>query len=253
MKKLYEKIASGSSGNCIIYFEELMVDVGVAYKKVSDFLPSVKNILFTHKHTDHINVATVRRIGKEYPEIKMYGNEEVMPKLEEAGIKNRYEIKAGESLWIGEDLVFIHELNHDVLCYGFTIERKVNERILYLDNFDNEEERTLKIFHATDTFDLKGIEAKDCDAYFVEFNHCEEIISNNIEYKMQKNRRQGKNNFIYELNAQQYHNSNQRIMKWLSKNNVDGLVIPMHVSNKNNTSQEIDKLKDRIEFLYGGE
>lgn len=47
----YEIISSCSKGNCIIIENVLMLDLGVAYKKVKDKLKNIKLIFISHSHT----------------------------------------------------------------------------------------------------------------------------------------------------------------------------------------------------------
>jgi hypothetical protein len=54
MNNIVNIIASSSAGNCYIYNEEVMVDVGVSYIKIKDYLKNIKLILLTHQHSQTI-------------------------------------------------------------------------------------------------------------------------------------------------------------------------------------------------------
>lgn len=51
MNDIEEIITSSSAGNCYIYNKEVMVDVGVSYIKIKDYLKNIKLILLTHQHS----------------------------------------------------------------------------------------------------------------------------------------------------------------------------------------------------------
>ena len=51
MNNILNKIASSSKGNCYIYNEDLMIDVGIPYSKIKEYLKPVKLILLTHRHS----------------------------------------------------------------------------------------------------------------------------------------------------------------------------------------------------------
>lgn len=244
---LYNKVASGSSGNSIIYFNDIMVDLGVAYKRVSHYLKDINYLVISHKHKDHLNLSSIKRMNKNYPNIKILGNAEVIEVLENEGIDNLLKVNANEEYTLSNFVIKPVELKHDVLNYGFKIFKKVNERVLYLDNEENNKERVISIFHATDTYDLVGIEAIDFDAYFVEFNHNEKLINKNIAQK------KAKKVYAYEMNSKQYHQSNERIIKWLLNNNVSGLVVPLHISNESNSKKIMNSLKDVMAEVFNWE
>lgn len=44
-------LASGSSGNCEIYYKIVVVDMGITYKKIQPYLYDIKLILLSHVHS----------------------------------------------------------------------------------------------------------------------------------------------------------------------------------------------------------
>lgn len=69
----YKVIASGSKGNCVI-IENIMIDAGVAYKEIKEYLYDIDILLFTHCHGDHFRESTYKRIRKEFPNILVAAN-----------------------------------------------------------------------------------------------------------------------------------------------------------------------------------
>lgn len=51
MNEFVNIISSSSKGNCYIYDKDLMVDVGVAYSKIEEYLKDIKLILLSHQHS----------------------------------------------------------------------------------------------------------------------------------------------------------------------------------------------------------
>lgn len=47
----YEIISTGSKGNCVIVENMIMLDVGVPYIKIKNYLHKIKLIFISHKHT----------------------------------------------------------------------------------------------------------------------------------------------------------------------------------------------------------
>ena len=51
MSDILNIVASSSSGNCYIYNKDLMVDIGVGFNKIKDYLKDIKLILLSHQHS----------------------------------------------------------------------------------------------------------------------------------------------------------------------------------------------------------
>lgn len=234
---MYKIIESGSGGNAIIYHNEILVDLGVAYKTISPFLDTIKYLLLTHRHGDHYNISAILRLAANYPDIVIIGNSDVIGDLEEYGLENIFVIDSNEWYELGDYTIATVDTYHDKPNVAYRIIKPIFKDGKYVKDY--------KLFHATDLHDLFDVEAKGYDAYFVEFNHCEDIILQNI-----KNKKKQKV-YAYERNAKQYHQSNQRIFKWLKKNNTaNGLIIPLHISKQNNTEEEIEKYIKELSLLH---
>ena len=161
-------IASGSSGNCVIYHKEIMVDIGVAYIHVEPFLADVRCILLTHEHKDHINITTLKRALKQYPSIEIICAEFMIKQLN--GLQATV-INNDEWLHIGSYQIARINLTHDVPNIGYRIFK------LLPDFYVN------KGIHVTDTYSLDGVIAENYDWYAIELNHCEELIQQAIKTK----------------------------------------------------------------------
>lgn len=216
-------IASGSKGNAIIYHNEILVDVGVAYIHVEPFLDNIKYILLTHRHTDHYNISTITNISVKYPDIIILGHNEMIDLLDKVGISNTQVIECNTWYQLEGYQIASFELQHDVKNIGYRIFKELPDFEFH------------KTIHATDTFSLEGIEALDYDLYCIEYNHCQELIEQAIEDKV------ARGVYAYEMNAKHNHMSDQRADEWLKVNNtMDSKVIPLHISDSNGTKKRVD-------------
>lgn len=154
MSKLnYNIIGSGSSGNCVV-IENIMVDIGLPFKRIKEYLYDIDYILITHIHTDHIRKATYNQIRKLFPKIKFIGNWQVAQSYDMDYISNSgYPVKELDF----ELLAF--ECIHDVITHGYVWEAKGN-----------------RIIYATDTNNLDSAPSGKYDYLFLESNHDETKI-----------------------------------------------------------------------------
>ena len=156
-------ISSGSEGNAVIYDNAIMVDCGVTLKALNDVKRSLKIILLTHKHGDHLKLRTLQRLQSERPTLRIACADFLLERLE--GLNNIDILQVGRLYDYGAFKVSPVKLYHDVPNVGWRI---------FLNNGQ-------KIFHATDTAHLEGITAKGYDLYAIEHNYCEEYIQQAIE------------------------------------------------------------------------
>jgi hypothetical protein len=47
----YEIISTGSKGNCIVVNGNMMLDVGIPYKNIKNYLKDIKIIFISHRHS----------------------------------------------------------------------------------------------------------------------------------------------------------------------------------------------------------
>ena len=156
-------ISSGSEGNAVIYNNAIMVDCGVSLKALNEVKRSLKIVLLTHKHSDHLKIRTLQRLQAERPTLRVACGDFLLEEL--PCIKNIDVLQVGKIYDYGAFKVSPVKLYHDVPNFGWRI-------------FLNSGQ---KIFHATDTAHLEGITAKGYDLYSIEHNYCEEYIQQAIE------------------------------------------------------------------------
>ena len=156
-------ISSGSEGNAVIYNNVIMVDCGVSLKALQEVKRSLKIVLLTHKHSDHLKIRTLQRLQAERPTLRIACGDFLLEEL--PCIKNIDVLQVGKIYDYGAFKVSPVKLYHDVPNFGWRI---------FLPNGQ-------KIFHATDTVHLEGISAKGYDLYAIEHNYCEEYIQQAIE------------------------------------------------------------------------
>ena len=156
-------ISSGSEGNAVIYNNAIMVDCGVSLKALQEVKRSLKIVLLTHKHSDHLKIRTLQRLQAERPALRIACGDFLLEEL--PCIKNIDVLQVGKIYDYGAFKVSPVKLYHDVPNFGWRI---------FLPNGQ-------KIFHATDTVHLEGITAKGYDLYAIEHNYCEEYIQQAIE------------------------------------------------------------------------
>jgi len=195
---MYEIISSGSHGNAVLY-GGVLVDCGVSYKSIEPHLRRLKIVLLSHAHQDHLNVKTIKKIISERPGVRIGCGEWMLEKLEGIDRSKIDVMEAGKKYTYPVLLYYIYvkpvTLYHDVPNFGFKIE--INGK---------------KIFHATDTAHLEGIEAKDYDLYAIEYNHDSEDIQQRIEEK------RAAGQFAYEVGASNSHLSRQQAIDFIIKN-----------------------------------
>ena len=154
----YKIIATGSKGNCVI-IENIMIDIGVAFKSIENELKNIKYILITHIHSDHLNSTTFKNIKKKFPHIRIYGNYEVANRVGRENITKMM----GDSTCISlSDKLEIQSFKgfHDVEVLGFVIVMG-NKNIIY----------------ATDTYSLEEAPKLEYDYLFLESNYDENIVN----------------------------------------------------------------------------
>lgn len=205
---VYQVIHSGSEGNAILYHEHILVDIGVPFASVKPLLYKIQLVLLTHEHKDHLNIDTLRRLCKERPTVRVGCCEWMLPHLE--GIKNV------DVFEIGNEYDYVHfslipvKLYHDVQNCGYKIFRKGH-----------------KIFHATDTAHLNGIQARGYDLYALEHNYDEEIINQIIAEK------EAAGIFSYEKGAINSHLSEQAARQFIFNNAGENYeVLRLHESRR---------------------
>ena len=94
----YKILATGSTGNCIILEDEIVLDVGVSFKELKPYYKNLKAVFISHEHSDHFKKSTIKTLAKERPTLLFIVGEFLVNKLVECGVKpkNIIVIQTGE-------------------------------------------------------------------------------------------------------------------------------------------------------------
>lgn len=197
-------ISSSSAGNCYIYFDDLMVDIGVPYSKVKQYIQKIKFILLSHAHSDHLNIKTLQKVIYENPKIKICCGWFLLDKLVQANIpkKNIFVLELDKSYIIGDYVITPVMAIHDVGNFGYKIHNTKEE---------------YKVFHISDTSEIDHIEAIGYNLYCVEGNY--ETDDDLKEIIKQEKEQYG---FSYRERVLKTHLSQLQAINWLDKNNTNG-------------------------------
>lgn len=215
-------IATGSKGNAVLLGSSILLDCGVPYKKLEPYVSRLRLVLLTHRHSDHFNPATIRRLHRERPALRFGCCEWLVQYLVDAGVPAKcidvyfpdevYHYGAGTSVspfWLA----------HDVANCGY--------RIMYADGKN--------ALYATDTGSLDGVSAPGYDLYMIEGNHQEAELAERIMRKKEAGE------FAYEKRVATTHLSRESADAWLAWNaGPNSKVVYLH--------QHIEEGKDN-EFL----
>lgn len=209
-------ISSGSKGNCIIIDKIIMLDCGVAYKKIEKCLKDIKIVFISHKHKDHLLPSTIKRITFEYPNIKFIVGYKLVNSLVECNVKrkNIFVLELGKWYDMGLISAKLDYLIHDVPNYALHLEYKRE-----------------KLFYATDTSEINHIEAKDYNYYLIEANYeTDDELLEKIKEDKEKN-----NGFSYRERVLKTHLSQLKAINWLDKNKSEDSVyyfIHQHIEER---------------------
>ena len=195
----YNILSTGSKGNCIILKDYIMLDCGLSYKKIQDYLDKIKVIFISHKHSDHFNKATIKKIAFEYPSIKFLVGHHLVAELVLCGVKPKNIITLDIEKWydIGIFKVRLDYLFHDVPNDCVHIQFQDGQRLLY----------------ATDTTSIDHIVAGGYDYYFIEANY---DTDEELERKIREAKEKGE--FTYLERVRHTHLSQLAALNWYDKN-----------------------------------
>lgn len=203
---MYQVIASGSSGNAVLYFDKVLVDCGVPFASVKPFLNQIQIILLSHGHGDHLNINTLRAIQAERPGVRIGCGIHMVKYL--AGIRNIDVYHTGELYDYVAFQISPYKLYHDIENYGYRI-------------FSDGK----KVFHATDTYTLEGLTAKNYDLYAIEHNYDADTINESIAAK------QAAGEYAYQKGVINSHLSEQQARDFIFKNaGPESKVLRLHES-----------------------
>ena len=195
----FDVIATGSTGNAVVINGSILIDVGVPFKALEAVKKDLKLVLLTHAHGDHFHPRTVRALHKERPTLRWGCCDWMVGPLLEAGVDKRVidVFGTGDTLCYWRLCAVTPQLLvHDVPNCG--------HHITFF--HDGKDER---LFYATDTATLDGIEAPGYDLYLIEANHTMEDIQRRAWEKLNAGE------FAYEVRAAANHLSQEQALDWL--------------------------------------
>lgn len=162
----YNIIGSSSKGNCIIVEDKIILDCGVSYSKIKQYLKNIKLIYITHSHKDHLLPSTIKLISFNYPTIRyITGSKKVVARLYKCGVPIDNIMYFDTKHWIDIGLMKfkLEPLTHDTTNYGLHFDIKGKKGI-----------------YITDTANVDNIVAKNYDLYLIEANYKEEILKKHL-------------------------------------------------------------------------
>lgn len=217
-------LGSSSKGNAIVYHKSIMVDCGITYKKIKPIERQLKIVLLTHRHLDHMRVDTINQLASARPTLLWGIPDYLVDEAISMGVmipsKNIVKLESGKLYQIDDFIFSPFNLYHNVSNVGYRIIQKST-------NF--------KIFHATDTYTLDGIIAKDYDIYAIEHNYDADTIDDVILGKVQNGE------YSYEIDAVRNHLSFQKADAFYQKNRKkDSELVKLHISSRYYTDEQTD-------------
>ena len=216
---MYNIISTGSKGNAVVINDRIMIDCGVPYKLLEPYTKRLKLVLLTHEHGDHFVPSSVRRLHKERPMLRFGCCPWMVGHLLDAGVDKRvidlYE-EGHTYLYPGDLQIRPEPLFHNVPNCGYHI----------TDARD-------RLFYATDTGTMDGIEAKEYDLYMIEANHTKADIAARAAEK------QARGEYAYEFRAAENHLSQEQAEDWLYQNmGPRSLYVFLHGHEEESTDAE---------------
>lgn len=190
---MHNILSTGSKGNAIIYFNSILVDVGISFSRIEPYLKDIQIVLLTHQHSDHFKLNVIKRIQEERPSIRFGCGKFLADKLQ--SIRNLDIYESGKMYNYGAFKISPIILYHDVPNFGYRI-------------FKDEK----KLIHATDTYTLEGISARDYDIYALECNYDEERVYDIIREK------QYRGEYAHQKGSINSHLSKQQAQKFILSN-----------------------------------
>lgn len=191
----YQILGTGSSGNCVIIADSIMIDIGLPYRRIQPHIKGLKLVLLTHEHGDHFKASTVRALAKDRPTLRWGCCAWMVRYLLDAEVEMKMiDVFEHGRLYHYEGLADVRpeQLVHDVPNCGYHI--KIGNEWM---------------FYATDTASLTGISAKGYALYLVESNYSSEEMRERIREKLKTGA------FCYEQRVVNSHLSREQAEAWL--------------------------------------
>lgn len=190
---MHNILSTGSKGNAIIYFNSILVDVGISFSRIEPYLKDIQLILLTHQHSDHFKLNVIKRIQEERPSIRFGCGYFLADKLQD--IRNLDIYEPGKMYNYGSFKISPVILYHDVPNFGYRIFKDGK-----------------KLLHATDTYTLEGISARDYDIYALECNYDNDRVYDIIREKTMKGE------YAHQRGSINSHLSKQQAQEFILRN-----------------------------------
>lgn len=161
----YNVINSGSDGNAIIIEDILLLDCGVPFSKIKEYIFNLKLIFISHLwlHSDHLKKETIKKIAFERPTLKFVcGSTDIVDILvNQCNVKksNIYALASNKWYDLGAIKVRLEQLTHDVPNHLIKFQIKDKKGI-----------------YIVDTGNVDNVEAKNYSLYLIESNYQEELL-----------------------------------------------------------------------------
>lgn len=177
-------IGTGSSGNCIVINDELVIDIGLSYSTLKGVLdnPNTAAIFVTHRHIDHLQPSNINQLRINRPwaiKYKLYTNANVLEKIRETKTLTNFNVGNPGKQIIDEHSHFeiktknhtydirTFKLVHDVPNQGFVIKNELGESLIY----------------ATDTETMEYAPNEKFDYILVEGNYDEDKVNEDLDFE----------------------------------------------------------------------
>ena len=120
---IYDIISTGSKGNAVVINYKILIDCGVPFKKLSRVYESLSIVLLTHKHTDHFNKRTIKKLAEERPTLRFACGKWLVPDVVKCGVKKRNidVVESGKIYDYKSFKIIPFTLYHDVENIGWRI------------------------------------------------------------------------------------------------------------------------------------
>lgn len=162
--------------------------MGISFIKIKPYYKKLKIIFISHEHQDHLLPQTIKKLAELRPTLKFIVANYLVKELCDLGVKKKNIIVLEKERW--------YDFNAFKCKLTPTVHDKPNVAI----HLDIKGE---KIFYATDTSTLKGIEARNYNYYFIEANYQEEELKTRLKEKEERGE------FAYERRVLSTHLSKQ--------------------------------------------
>jgi phosphoribosyl 1,2-cyclic phosphodiesterase len=201
-------IGTGSTGNCFLIDNSIMIDCGLPYAQIKSYMPEVRYVLLTHIHGDHLKLETVRNIAVYHEDVVFFCGSWLAQRLSIIlDSKNLKVFEFGDIFEFEGYKISPVELYHDVPNCGYRIMK---------DGFRH--------LHITDTVSLDGIEAKGYDSASIECNHEINAVNKIIEQARMDNV------FTHLIGAVNSHLAVHKTIEFCIENGIKTLY-PVHIGS----------------------